>query len=265
MADEVVTQTLSKKDVKLSSRSNVIPITSLSDLGTIVAEIQNQLSTLIGKLDNDVRPEFKALMEGYINKANETEEIKANLNSITSKHEELKSEISQLRNTNRNLIQELQIAREMLKKLEEDINTFHITSTKNEEDYKNKISNLTNENQKYEDQVIQLETKINELKENQDSMKQEHTEQSFKLRQNEQELMIERDRLKKQTKGFEILLKEQQEQIEFKTKEAEYKEALLNQLIKKTTIDKLTNQESNLHEDNENQLKKKKSWFLKGF
>ena len=60
MPDESISPTISKTDVKLSMRKNVIPITSISDLGTIVGDIQNQLSLLIGKLESDVSPEFKA-------------------------------------------------------------------------------------------------------------------------------------------------------------------------------------------------------------
>ena len=258
--DEVISPPLSKSEIKPLSRKNVIPITSISDLGGIVAEIQNQLGALIAKLDNDVSPEFKALMEGYVNKANETEELKVNLENTSSKHEELRGEVNKLRETNRNLIRELQNTRETLRNLENELNNFQDITKRNENDHRDKIRNLTKQNQEYETQVKALETKIVELKESQDSLKQEYSDQSFKYRRNEQELIIEKENFKKQVEEFEVLLTEQKEQIEFKTKEAEYKDALLNQLIKKTTTDRALAQEAT---DNtkEPEPKKKKGWF----
>ena len=259
--DEVISSPLTKAEIKPAVRKNVIPITSISDLGSIVAEIQNQLGSLITKLDNDVSPEFKALMEGYVNKANETEGLKVNLENTSSKHEELKGEISKLRETNRNLIQELQNTRETLRNLENELNNFQDIAKRDENDYKDKIKNLMKQNLEYETKVKTLEAKITELKENQESIKQEYADQNFKYRQNEQELIIERENFKKQIAEFEVLLVEQKEQIEFKTKEAEYKDALLNQLIKKTTTDRIIDQET---EDNkEKQKDKRKIWFFK--
>ena len=90
-------------------------------------------------------------------------------------------------------------------------------------------------------------------------MKQEYADQNYKYRQNEQEIIIEKEKLKKQVEEFDVILAEQKEQIEFKTKEAEYKDALLNQLIKKTTTDRVMAQEAT--DNTENQQKKKKGWF----
>ena len=259
--DDVISSPLSKSEIKPAIRKNVIPITSISDLGSIVAEIQNQLGSLIAKLDNDVSPEFKALMEGYVNKANETEGLKVNLDNTSSKYDELKGEIGQLRETNRNLIQELQNTRETLRNLETELNNFQDIAKRNEDGYKDKIKNLTKQNLEYEAKVKALEIKITELKESQENTKQEYADQNFKYRQNEQELIIEKENFKKQVEEFEVLLNEQKEQIEFKTKEAEYKDALLNQLIKKTTTDRIVNQET---EDNkEKQKDKRKIWFFK--
>lgn len=257
--DEVINSPLTKTEIKPAIRKNVIPITSISDLGSVVAEIQNQLGSLIAKLDNDVSPEFKALMEGYVNKANETEGLKVNLENASSGYEELKGEISKLRETNRNLIHELQNTRETLRNLENELNNFQDIAKRNEDDYKDKIKNLTKQNLDYETRAKTLETKITELKENQDSIKQEYADQNFKYRQSEQELIIEKEKLKKQLEEFEVLLVEQREQIEFKTKEAEYKDALLNQLIKKTTTDKALAQET--ENNKEPEPKKKKGWF----
>ena len=259
MSDEVLTKT----DVKLSVRKNVIPITSLSDLGTVVGDIQNQLTLLVGKLHNEVSPEFKALMEGYINKANESEELKVNLENIALKNEEIKTEITQLRETNRTLINELHSAREIMKKLEDELNILQSEFKKNEEKYMEKIKSLTKQNEEYEQKISRTEEEKMQISSEQEDLRQEVLEQNFRHRQSEQELIIQRDNLKKQVEEFDILLQEQQEQIGFKTKEIEYKDALLNQLVKKATTDKLKPQDGffeNTEEDN--QKKKRKGWFL---
>ena len=269
MADDVTGTSVSKTEVKLSSRKNVIPITSISDLGSVVSEIQNQLAVLIGRLEDDVSPEFKALMEGFVNKANEAEELKVNLENISSKCEKLKSEISQIRETNRNLIHELQVTKDVLKNLEQELSTFQENSKKQEHEYKDKIAKLTRQNEDYEKKIKQeLETKIQELTETTEKTRQEMLDQKFSFRQIEQELINERDNLKKQVDEFDVILNDQREQLELKTKEAEYKDALLNQLIKQTTSEKFKDiKGQNLEPENntiEEQPKKGIFWFLKG-
>ena len=273
MPDEIKTITGNKSDIKHSSKTNVIPITSISDLGNIVGEIQNQLAFLISRLDNDVSPEFKALMEGYVNKANESEEFKVNLENITASYQELKAEIGKVRETNRNLIHELQIARELLKKLEDELSSFQESSTKAEEEYKEKIKMLTNHNTELQNkiQIIEkekekaeqeLELKTSDLKQNQEKLRQELLDQNYASHQKEQELTIQRDNLLKQVEEFEILLKEQKEKLELKSKEVEYKDALLNQLVKKATTEKLKVQELDSLTVKQNTEKKRKGWFF---
>lgn len=274
MTDEAASLSSNKTDIKLPPRKNVIPITSISDLGTLVNEIQNQLNMLTDKMESNTSPEFKALMEGYVKKANEVEDLKVHIENYKSQYEELKSEILKIRETNRNLINELQNARETLKNLERELNALQITSNKNEEEYKIKIENLNAEIKKNGNKIKELEDEIIKAKEEMEAdtvhimsenerLKEENQEQNFSFRQIELELTSERDSLKKQVKEFEVLLKEQHEQIELKTKEAEYKEALLNQLIKQGTIEKLPQKPQIAYESLENDQKKRKSWFSK--
>ena len=84
-------------------------------------------------------------------------------------------------------------------------------------------------------------------------------DQSFKRKHGEQELLIERDNLKKQVEEFELLLKEQEEQIDYKSKELEYKDAFINQLIKQSTTGKLKADNQEEFED-KNKQKKRKIW-----
>ena len=273
MPDESISPTISKTDVKLSMRKNVIPITSISDLGTIVGDIQNQLSLLISKLESDVSPEFKALMEGYVNKANEAEEFKVNLENIKSAYEEIKAEIAKVRDTNRSLVNELQNAREVLKRLEQELNTHQESSKKSEEAYKDKIKMLTKQNSDYENKVKQieeeklktiqeLEAKISELTENQEKLRQELLDQTYNSHQQEQKLVIEKDNAVKHMEELETMFKEQAEKLELKIKESEYKDALLNQLIKQATTEKLKTHKSEDENLKDKQDKKRKSWFF---
>ena len=262
--DEPTTTTtqLKKSDSKLSYRKNVVPITSISDLGSLVGEIQCQLSILIAKLESDTSPEFKALMEGYVNKANKNEELKVNLEDISFKYEALKGEVDQLRETNRTLIQELQNTRDILRKIELEFNSYQDLAKQTEDNYKSKIKEFTKQNIEYTDKIKTLETKIGELEENQDKTREEYSKEIFNYKKNEQELVIENGNLKKQLEEYEILLNEQREQLDFKTKEAEYKDALLNQLIKKTTSDKLLNSGKAEEQLKETNPKKKKGWLF---
>ncbi len=251
-------------------RKNVIPITSISDLGGVVSEVQTQLSSLINKLENDVSPEFKALMESYIKKANESEELKITLENIKLKSEEFKNDLSQLRDTNRNLVSELQNSREILKNIEDELNNLKYLSSRTEEDYKDKIKVLKKSNIEYEDKIniLQkekdetkkvLEEKIEELIDVQEGLRQELLDHSYESKKIEQELIIQKDSLKKQVEEFELLIRDQQDQLDLKIKEIEYKDALLNQFIKQSMNERLSSQEEIYYEDKK---PKKKFWIF---
>ena len=265
MPEELITQNPSRSEGKLSNKSNVIPITSISDLGTIVGDVQNQLTLLINKLNSEVSPEFKALMEGFINKANETESVKVRLEDTATSYDEVKAEVAKVRETNRTLINELQNAREILKKLETELNTFQNTAKKTEEDYKDKVKNLTKQIQEFETTLGKFEEEKAIQASEQEKLRQETLDQKYNFHQKEQQLTIEKDNLRKQLDEAERLLKEQSETLDLKSKELDYKDVLLNQLIRQTTSDKLRPLSNN--EEPENNLtkaeKKRKFWFFK--
>lgn len=258
MAEEVINTTINKTDIKLTSRK-VIPITSISDLGTVVGDIQNQLTLLLNKLEDEVSPEFKALMEGYVNKANQSEEFKVNLDHIRSYNDELKTEIAKARETNRNLVNELQNAREILRKLEQELNTYQEASKKSEEELKDKIKRLSRQNLENENKIKQLEEDKTAFAKEQEKLRKEFIDQNFETHQKLQELTLQRDNLKKHTDEFDDLLKELSEKLDLKSKEAEYKDALLNQLIKQTTIEKLRTEQE---ENTKDKLQKKRNFLF---
>lgn len=262
MQEEQISPLQVRTEVK-PSRSKVIPITSISDLGTIVGDIQNQLTLLINKLEEEVSPEFKALMEGFVNKANETEKVKVNLENLANSHEEIKSEITKVRETNRNLVQELQCAREILKNLERDLEISRKSFKQAEENYKEKINVLNKKINDYELKLSTIEEEKNASVNDKEKTRQELLDQKYNFHQKEQEITIERDNLKKQIEELELLLKDQTEKLELKTKELDYKDVLLKELIKKTMSEKLFLTSS---EDSKNnpllQAKKKKFIFF---
>ena len=275
MNEEVKSSALSKietnkAETKSTIRKNVIPITSLSDIGSIVGEIQSQLALLTGKAGGDVSPEFKALMEGYVNKANELEETKVKLQDTSNKYEAIKTEIINLRETNRSLVSELQLARDTLRKLEQELSGFQEKTKAKEEIYKEKINELLEETSSYEEKMLaieeiyrnkidDLENKLTESKDTLEKTRQELLDQSYDFKHIEQELIIQRDGLKKQLQEIDSVIKEQSEQLEFKAKEIEYKDAYLNQIVKQSTLDKL----KKLSIKKESEESKRKTWFLK--
>lgn len=252
--------TATKTEIKPSQKSNVIPLSSVADLGTLVGDIYNQLTSLIQKIDKEVSPEFKALMEGYINKANEVEELKVKLENLSYFSEKIQSEISQIRETNRNLTSELHRTREILKNIEDEFEDFQAETKKNETEQKDKIKNLNNQVTNYENKIKQIEEQNIKINQEREQHRQELLDQNFKFKQNEQEFLSQIDALKKQAEELESLLREEHEQFELKLKEAEYKDALLNQLIKQTTAEKLNIQIKEPKDNNDKGQKKQKRW-----
>lgn len=229
--------------------------------GYLVDDIQNQLILLMRKLEGEVSPEFKALMEGYVNKANEAEELKVKLENISSTQEGMVEEIEKIRETNRNLIHELNSGRDVIRDLEFQLSNLQVAVKKSEEEYKEKIDSLKEENKEYKEKTKKSDEEKAIIKEENERMKMEVSSQNFEFRQKEREMAGEIESLNKQLDEQEVIILEQREQVDFKTKEIEYKEALLNQLIKQTTNEKFNFKpvvtEDNLMED----LKPKKRKF----
>ena len=253
---------------EMNTKKNVISMKTVSELPFSVQEIRDLLIDVLEKLENnEINPEFRALMEAYVNKANEAEELKVNLSGIAGRYEQLKSEINQLRETNRNLISELQSAREALKKLELELNSLEEVHKLSDNSLKEKITELNRQKIEYENKfheyeartkqfyeeklkmMQEIENKFVKFAESHEKSKQELLDQNFKLRQSEQELSIAKDNLQKQVHMLEKLLSEQTEELELKTKEVEYKEAILNQLIKQKTLGKLNFEDINYEID----------------
>lgn len=227
---------------------NIIPFQKKNDdLSAMISDLQEQLSLLNKKLDgNDATPEFKALMEGYIKKANESEEVKARLQSINDSYDLLKSDLVQLRELNRNLTQELNESREKMRDLEYQINSLETGSLQLENNQKEKYREAQKKIQTFEEKMFDLEKEKNTLKnqyekrimeliKSQESLKQELSDMDFDFRQRERELIAEIDDLNTRTKDYENILKEQEEKLSFKTKEAEYKASLLDQMAKQAS------------------------------
>lgn len=268
MHDEI-TSTTSKKDSKFSSRNNkVIPITSIADLGAVVAEMQNQLNLLISKSNSGIGPEFKALMEAFVTKANEAEKLKTSLENIGPSNGQLKAEVAKFRETNRNLIKELEETREVLDKLEHELNTYETSSQKTEEEYKEKIKKLTKQNDDYENKISELEDEALMLKMEKEKFRQEFLDKNFNSHKKTQELVIQRDQFVKQLEEVESLLVEQTEKLELKSKEVEYLDTLLNQLLKQSLTHRLRPKSYGSEESESYELemgqrsKKRRPWFF---
>lgn len=229
-----------------------------SDLKSVINDLSSQIVMLSRKLEcEDVTPEFKALMDGYIKKANESEELKVKLENLTYSCEIVKADLIQLRDLNRNLSGELQLAREAIRNFETQINMLQMANDEREKLHKEKVKEITKKSQDYEDKISELEQNKSEIKnqtekriveliKTQENLKQEISDMDFDFRQRERDLINEIDNLNKQVKEFERLNREQQEKIELKTKEAEYKATLLNQMAKNMSKDKEEDFDTNI-------------------
>ena len=262
-----------KADMKKPLKKSLNPLTSILELEDAISVMQNQMNTLLEKATDNVSPEFKALMESYIKKANEAEELNVNLENMRLHHEELKSEIFKVRETNRNLVHELQNAREALKNLEHEFRSLSVNFNKDEEEYKNKIQVLAGKLQEFEKKLQSTEEENKEVKketektisnliQENEKLKQENHDQSFNFRQQELELITQKDNLKKELDELMGLLREQNEQSELKTKEIEYKDALINQFIKRGVADKLTMNSSDSSDKQNDKKHKKRAGFF---
>lgn len=274
MSDDYIESPESDYEIKLTKKKNVVPFKHDSQiekanndvdsveistdidllkkdpsaLRSIIAELQSQIALLDHRLHTeDVTPEFKALMEGYIKKANESEELKVKLEDANTKLETAKCDLTQLRDANRDLTNELNSTRETLRDFEDKIQNNERMSESAKSEQRSKLLDYRKKIDEAEDKVVRLEDEKSEIKEqmekrvvelikSQENLKQEISDMDFDFRQRERDLINEVDKQGKQIKEYEKIVKEMEEKLELKTKEAEYKATLLDQIAKQSTL-----------------------------
>ncbi len=177
-------------------------------------------------------PEFRALMDAYVSKANEAEFEKIKYKNIEEKHEELKSEFRSLKEQVKKQELDLDATREALKASESDLFKVRQEFTYYKDSSENKIQELSDDkraqSQKMRDLLAEKEKFSSEIQNAQIKV----MEANHKYKQLEQDRGLDRDNYDRALRETENIASELREQLELRTRELEYKDALLNQLIK---------------------------------
>lgn len=226
-----------------------LPVTNQNgDLVHQIKDLKNQVKHLVERQGKEVGPEFKALMEGYVSKANESESLKVKYEHIQNYQEELKEEIKDLRDDNRRMGSDLDASREALKVSESELHETNNKLEKLQREFNDTTEALRDEKArlkaKLDDSVEErlatekeLEGKISKLVESQNKSRDEALEDHSKFKKVEQELQVQNEKLTRELRDAENLAKELREQVELRTREIEYKDALLSQLVRETAKD----------------------------
>lgn len=204
-----------------------------SELSAAITSIKSDLQKITEK--QHASPEFKALMDGYVNKANECETEKAKRHNLEEKYEELKIEFRELKEQNKKTSTDLDATKEALKSSESDLHKLENDYRYFKESAESKIQDLSEDkrvaNQKLRDALSNKEKSSADLQ----SLQSKVLEAKHAYKQLEAEKNIERDNYERALKEAETMVHELKEQLDLRTRELEYKDALLNQLIKQVS------------------------------
>jgi len=203
------------------------------ELASALAKIESHLSVLTDK--QHASPEFKALMDGYVNKANECEAEKVRARAFEEKYEELRADHRALKEAHKSLQSELEATKEALRESEADLHKVKQEYSNYKNSTEEKIHELTEDkrsaNQKVRDLIAEREKNSAEF----NSMQAKTLEAKHLYKQLEADRNIERDNYERAIKEAENMVAQYKEQLDLRTRELEYKDALLNQLIREAS------------------------------
>ncbi len=206
-------------------------------LGNRLKRIEEQLLSIYERQKSGVSAEFSALMDGYVNKANESQEFKVKFENIFGQFEELKIEFKTQREENKKLKLDMDAAKEALRSSETELQRNRKDTENNKLRYDEQISDLIQEREK-------LKTKLKQLMDHQEKsavdyndLKAELLEFKYKTKQLEQEKEVEVETAKRSVRESNKIIDELKEKLDLRTREVEYKDALLNQLIKQVSAE----------------------------
>jgi hypothetical protein len=224
---------IDKESKSLPAKLNEIP----EKLMETLLSLQESISELLEKQSETVSPEFSALMDGYVNKANESEAIKVRYAHIENLNNEIKEESRNLKDLNRQLHSDLELAREAMRLAESDLHKSKRDFDIFKQQFEDKVNSLTEEKNKLLLRNKELtdirESNIQEI----NTFKAEILELKHKLKQSEQERMVQEESHKRSIRENALFIQELKEKVDLRTREVEYKDALLNQLIKQASIE----------------------------
>lgn len=199
--------------------------------------IEEHLLSIYEKQKSGVSAEFSALMDGYVNKANESQEFKVKFDNVFSQFEDMKIEFKTQREENKKLRLDIDAVKEALRSSETELQRSRKDLENNKLRYEEQISDLIQEREK-------LKTKLKQLMDHQEKtsidyndLKAELLEFKYKTKQLEQEKEVEVETAKRSVRESNKIIDEIKEKLDLRTREVEYKDALLNQLIKQVSVE----------------------------
>lgn len=207
------------------------------DLSKQLSLIQKQVSAIVERQSSGVSAEFSALMDGYVNKANESQTFKVKYEHLETVHEELKLEVKTLREENRKYKSEMEASREALRLSEADLQRLKKDLDTNKLQYDEQISTLIEEREKLKARLKQLNDEKEKSVQEYTDLKAELLEHKYKAKQYDQEKQVEIESHKRSIREANKMIEELKEKLDLRTREVEYKDALLNQLIKQVSVD----------------------------
>ncbi|MDA1020783.1 MAG: hypothetical protein O2962_04460 [Cyanobacteria bacterium] len=201
-----------------------------------IKKIEQHLNSLM-KQQSGVSAEFNALMDGYVNKANESQEFKVRYESLNSQVEDLKNEYKTLKINNKKYKDELEAAKEALRASESDLQRSHKDILTQKKHYDEQIYDYTEERERLKTKLKQLTDYKDKSTTEYNKLKTEFLEMQYQAKQNQQEKNVATETADRAVKESHKIVDELKDKLELRTREIEYKDALLNQLIKQISAD----------------------------
>jgi predicted nucleic acid-binding Zn-ribbon protein len=200
-------------------------------------KIEKQIGSLLDKQSSGVSPEFNALMDGYVNKANQSQEYKVKFEHVENLYEDLKIEAKTLKEENRKFKADADAAKEALRMSELDLQRARKESEHSRMQFEEQISNLIEDRERLKTKVKQLTDRNEKSSQEYNDIKAELLEHKYKAKQLEQEKQVELETQKRSMRETNKMIEELKEKLDLRTREVEYKDALLNQLIKQVSAE----------------------------
>lgn len=246
MVDEAVKKKKKTSSVTEDKRVEKVPA-KLDSLGSKAAvllnELQEKIDYLIERQEKNVSPEFSALMDGYVNKANEGEKYKVQCENMATKYDEQITEMKVMKEATSQLVSDLDAAKDALRSSESDLHHLKKEFNQHKQDSEEKISDLADLKSELKDKIKHLEEIKDKDTKAIDALKTELLESNHKVKHIEQEKQAEIEKLQRSLREQEKISNEVKEQLDLRIREVEYKDALLNQLIRDAAIDNAYNPE----------------------
>ena len=200
-------------------------------------KIDKQISSLIEKQGSGVSAEFNALMDGYVNKANQSQEYKVKFEHLDNLYEDLRLEAKTLKEENKKFRSDTEAAKEALRMSELDLQRSRKEADNAKGQYEEQVANLIEERERLKSKVKQLTDRNEKAVQDYNDLKSELLEHKYKAKQLEQEKQVELETQKRSVRETNKIIEELKEKLDLRTREVEYKDALLNQLIKQVSAD----------------------------